>query len=362
MSALRVSFVGAACLDIILAVPQYPSEDCEVRVSAVRRAAGGNAANAASVCAQLLPGAAVHLVAPISDAAQDGDAAALTRSLAAAGVCTRGLAVVAASGLPTSYIALAPRSRTILHARSIRELAGGEALAALTCAACAGGGAGAGAWLHAEGRALEATAEALRGCRRGAGAAAGGLRPVLSLELEKTRTDGDVEAVLLPLADVVFVSAEYARAVRGCADAPAAIAHVLAAAAAVGAPPPALIVAPGGEEGAWASAIGAHAGAPRVCAHAPARMPAAGIVVDTLGAGDCFIAAFVAYAVRATAVRSFVHGIRIGALMSIDAAALTAWLAIACGVAGDKVGHEGLQLPAATVDAAQRELNDTAAP
>ena len=255
-----VCFIGAACLDIILRVQAYPKEDAEARVSDVCRAAGGNATNAAMVCAQLLRAyigdarCGVHLVAPVSDPALDGDSAALVAAVRRAGVCAAGgLVAVAPAGLPTSYIALAPASRTILHARTIRELVDGEAAAALSCTACCAGGAGY-AWVHAEGRALDATAKAFAAARLNADGA-GELRPVLSLELEKARPDGDVEA-LVPLADVVFVSREYACGVRSLADAPAAIAHVLAAAAAAGAAPPALIVAPWGAAGAWAAASG----------------------------------------------------------------------------------------------------------
>jgi sugar/nucleoside kinase (ribokinase family) len=96
-----------------------------------------------------------------------------------------------------------------------------------------------------------------------------------------------------------------------------------------------------------------------VLAHAPARAPAGGVVVDTLGAGDVFIAAFVAYGVRAPAVAAFVHGVRAGAPAPIDEAALSAWLAFACGVAGDKVGVDGLRLPDAVVARAQSELNSS---
>jgi sugar/nucleoside kinase (ribokinase family) len=343
-----VAFVGAACLDIVLCVPSYPCEDGEVRVSSVSRSAGGNATNSALVCAQLLcavGGVAeprVHLVAPASDPASDGDAAALHAALRAGGVCVNGLVAVAATGLPTSYIALAPGSRTILHARSIRELAGGEAAAALRCSACGTRPA----WVHAEGRALEATAAAFCAAR-----AAGGARPVLSLELEKARDDGDVEAALLPLADVVVIGAEYARGVRGLGDATAAIAHVLGAAAITGRTP-ALVIAPWGAAGAWASAAPAAPGGARVEAHAPARAPAGG-VVDTLGAGDVFVAALVAYALCAPAPRAFVAGVRAGAPAALTAPQLAAWLDFACAVAGEKVGVRGLTLPPAALAAAR---------
>ena len=315
------------------------------------RAAGGNATNAASVCAQLLQSYgnctdSVHLVAPVSDPSQDGDAAALRDELKAVGVCTRGLVTVAPTGLPTSYIALAPNSRTILHARTIRELVGGEAAAALRCAIC-NRESTCFTWVHAEGRALEATAAAFAALRAKSGDSAD-MRPILSLELEKSRADGNVEAVLLPLADVVFISREYASLVHGLADAPAAIAYVLASAAACGAVP-ALVVAPWGAAGAWASAAGAAPGAPRIVAHSPAHAPPQGDVVDTLGAGDTFIAAFIARAVATHAAAPILAGAARGTAV-LEPTQLADWLASACRIAGDKVGHQGLALSSAARD------------
>ena len=146
-------FIGAVCLDIVLSVPSFPVEDGETRVASVVRSPGGNACNSALVAAQLLalpsgaaaavsPAAApspdgpacVVLIAPCSDPALDSDAGWLVRELSRRGVEPR-LSFVAPTGLPTSYIALAPTSRTILHARSLRELSGDECAAAAAAAA-----------------------------------------------------------------------------------------------------------------------------------------------------------------------------------------------------------------------------------
>ena len=50
---VRVMCVGIATLDIINRVEQYPAEDSEVRALAQSQRMGGNAANTATVLAQL---------------------------------------------------------------------------------------------------------------------------------------------------------------------------------------------------------------------------------------------------------------------------------------------------------------------
>jgi sugar/nucleoside kinase (ribokinase family) len=87
----------------------------------------------------------------------------------------------------------------------------------------------------------------------------------VSLELEKARPgDVDVEA-LLPAADVVFLSREYARGVRHLAS-PAAVMDEFDCLV----PPHALLVVPWGSAGAYASVPGAGG---RLRLFAPAHMP-----------------------------------------------------------------------------------------
>jgi sugar/nucleoside kinase (ribokinase family) len=45
----RILCVGSAVLDLVFSVPHHPAEDEELRASALRVAAGGNAANTARV-------------------------------------------------------------------------------------------------------------------------------------------------------------------------------------------------------------------------------------------------------------------------------------------------------------------------
>jgi sugar/nucleoside kinase (ribokinase family) len=71
-------------------------------------------------------------------------------------------------------------------------------------------------WVHFEGRAVRVAADAMRALQSLA------RPPIISVEIEKKRDD-DVEQ-LVPLADVVVVSREYATTVRGLPDAPSTIA------------------------------------------------------------------------------------------------------------------------------------------
>jgi ketohexokinase len=355
----RAAFFGATCLDVVLRVPHYPSEDTEVRVQTIERATGGNATNAARVCAQLCAHisvsepCAVDLVSVIPDPTVDDDTRWTMTSLAAACVGTRYMSVLPlSSGLPISYIALTAGSRTIFHSRGIPELDRAAAERAVS-ALCAEAGPHQLLWLHFEGRAIEATAAALR---LAASSSCDETRNwVLSVELEKPRSDGDVET-LLPLVDVVFVGREYATTALHCTDAIAAITNLTAKVRRG-----ALIVATWGEDGAYAWVAD---GLTATCSplHVPAHVPPSGIV-DTIGAGDSFIAAAVAGALLAPCspwLRRVIDSRK--STPSEEPAprceghddtprALQAWLEWACLVAGLKCGQSGLHLDGAALDA-----------
>lgn len=105
------------------------------------------------------------------------------------------------------------------------------------------------------------------------------LTPVLSVECEKTRSE---LLELVPLADVVFVSKEHAK-FNGC-DGPEEAVRKFSDLA--GPMSGLTVVCPWGEAGAWAGVCGDEA-----ILHSPAFKPEK--VVDTLGAGDTFIGAFI---------------------------------------------------------------------
>lgn len=347
----RGVFFGATCLDIVLSVPLYPTEDAEVRINSIERATGGNATNSACVCAQLCSHLAVasvppvvELVSVVPDPLRDDDTRWTVASLSSSGVGTSFLSVLAqSSGLPVSYIALTPGSRTIFHSRGIPEM---DALTAekTALALCTGSRApGLIQWLHFEGRAVDATAAAMRR------ALASEAPSVISLELEKARADGDLETALVPLADIIFVGREYATSVLHCADASAAL-----SALAEKSRTHALLVATWGAEGVFARADWAGPTVMHVSAHHPD-----GGVIDTIGAGDSFVGAAVAWALLRPASKwlRLLIASRVQSRPDVLSAAgmqdyrleLRAWLSFACLVAGLKCGQKGLSLSIAAL-------------
>ena len=363
----RSAFFGATCVDVILETPFYPAEDSEARISALGRSTGGNATNSACVCAQLCtslpklilsgrlsaPIPITDLVSVVPDPARDNETRWAIASLAETGVGTNHLIVLPrADGLPISYIVLTPGSRTIFHSRGIPEMDSDAAEAAMLSLRALGGDAPL-QWLHFEGRALDATAAAMRlaiaapplSCR------------IVSVELEKRRPDGDVES-LLPLADVVFVGHEYSTTVLGVADAPAAL-----RALAPRCRPGALLIATWGGEGAYAWADWLPSSEPL---HAPSVTPSTGLV-DTIGAGDSFVAAVVAAGLLRPSAAWLRHAVErryhetraeppATAQSHLLEGSLRAWLGWACLVAGLKCGQKGLRLEKAALAAIAEAL------
>jgi sugar/nucleoside kinase (ribokinase family) len=386
-------FVGSACWDVIVDVATFPAEDCEVRASSLEGSCGGNASNSAAIAAQLVEqaGAArrVRLASVIGDPASDGISGAFLRSMKNAGVDTRGcLLLPAPATLPQSFIvrADATASRTIFHYRAIREFDSAEEIleAAGFTASGAGGSAGPAAAIapsavlaptiaHFEGRALDATHAAM--------AQLPPLLPlgsIMSVEVEKPRSSVSALTVLdlLPLADIAFVSREFVCATltggvvvsEAAPCPPAALATVLkgccpSRGAVQDGPDTArggrcrIVVVPWG------------AGGVNICVsastcwqrwHIPCRSPESGVVVDTVGAGDVFIAAFLhaaaSFVCEGTPTPTLVELLANPTGAHSDAAGCEALrrtalacAAFACSVAGDKCGVRGLQLPAATL-------------
>ena len=361
--SLRCAFIGSATLDVVLRVPAFPKEDDDARCAPPERRLGGNAANSAvAFCevASLLCGAGAAgidmavpppppppclLLAATTDAAADADGRFVAEALARRGVSPGGLVVVAPSGLPVSHIILstATGSRTIMHHRSMRELSREEMVArlgGLGGSGCGGGGGGGGdgdggggggggggTWLHFESRSpavVEAMLE-LRAAARTAGTPS----PVLSVEIEKPKHAFSLDAPF----DAFFVSRAFATAVLGADGPESAIAAVRRRV-----PAGALIVVPWGERGAWASAPGA--GESWVCF--PGHAPLSGPVVDTIGAGDTFIGAVLAYAALEPAAAALARGECVARTEGV----LRAWLGFACCVAGEKCSQHGITIGA----------------
>lgn len=248
----RILLTGIAVLDIVNRVPHYPAEDEELRATGQRRALGGNAANSAALLAEL--GHETWLCATLGD---DPASHEIETALRQRGVRTQALQCTPGGQAPTSFVTLneANGSRTIVHWRDLPEL-DPEHFRQLPLEQFD--------LFHFEGRNLEALPDMLRSLegRR--------VDQPLSIEIEKPRPG--IEA-LLPLADVLIVSRAFARA-RGL-DSAGALLDWLAPQTRA-----ALLVAPWGEQGAWARTRDGQV------LHAPAL--AVEQVRDTLGAGDSF--------------------------------------------------------------------------
>jgi ketohexokinase len=277
--------VGSAVLDLVFSVPRYPAEDEEVRASALRVDAGGNAANTARVLRGL--GHEVALAAVLGD---HPSGSPLPERLRQAGVDLSPCRHVPEMP-PLSAILLSRQGgrRTIVHHRATPEY-GLADFARLDLARWR--------WVHFEARPGTDTAHMARHASL--------FRPELQISIEVEKVRPGIEDCL-PLARIAFFSRGH---VEACGfQRPEPFLREMR-----GRIPQTLLTAAWGAEGAWAIESDG------TLRHAPAFAPPA--VVDTLGAGDTFNAGM------------------IGALASGQPPhqALTA----ACRLAGRKVGQLGL--------------------
>jgi ketohexokinase len=280
----RILCVGSAVLDFVFSVPHHPAPDEELRASALRIAAGGNAANTARVLRVL--GHEVSLAAILAD---HPAASPLEEELRGAGVdltpCRR------VPGMPPISAVMIPQGgahRTIVHHRATPEY-GLEEFARLDLAPWR--------WAHFESRPGDGTARMVRH--------AGLFRPdlLLSVEAEKVRPAAEET---FPQARLVLFSRGYAETLGHTRPEP----FLLEMRARI---PLTLLTVAWGAEGAWGIESDG------TLHHAPAFPPAH--VGDTLGAGDTFNAGV------------------IGALAA--GRPLRQALEAACRLAGRKVGQVG---------------------
>ncbi len=251
-----ILLTGNATLDIVQTVDHFPREDEEMRAAGRRMVRGGNAANTACVLAGL--GHAPRFFGLFAD---DAFGEQIRDDLRARGVNINGCPVVEGDS-PLSCILVNARngSRTIVHHRNLPEPACGDfrRLPLETFD-----------WFHFEGRNVEQTRCMMETVRERR------VDQPVSLEMEKDREGFDA---LLPLADVIVASRALVTA-RGFSD-PAAFAAALRPQI-----PQGILVVTWGEAGAWGFAP---RGEP---VHVPAFPPPR--VVDTVGAGDTFIAGLI---------------------------------------------------------------------
>jgi len=170
-------------------LPRYPEEDDELRALQSNRLPGGNACNSARVLAKL-----GHRVELMSNLAQDADSDWLLKQLQDEGIGTDLCPRLDGQSTPYSSIWLNQKngSRTITHYRDLSELSQ-QQLSTLNAAHYD--------WIHFEGRNIDTLLQLLRH---------GSVfdNTPLSLEIEKARPD--IEQ-LLPYMKVVIVSSHYLR-------------------------------------------------------------------------------------------------------------------------------------------------------
>jgi ketohexokinase len=278
--------IGNATLDIIHQVDCYPNENDEIRCSSRLRRCGGNTANTLIVLSQLGLdcGWAGTLVA-------DADGRLVADALNRHGVDITAAQWFDSGCMPVSSVLLSKQtgSRTITHFRDLPEypLAAFKSLDLQSYD-----------WLHFEGRNVASVSQMLASVRQRT------TQLRCSLEVEKPRED--IES-LFPLVDVLLFSRHYALS-RGFTDPLALLRSVHTMCPGVD------LFCAWGEQGAVA--LG-HAG--NECRHAAVIPPR---VVDTLGAGDTFNAGIINGYLKA---------------LGIDES-----LALACQLAGNKCGQDGL--------------------
>ncbi len=230
-----------------------------MRASTRSRAVGGNACNSARLLAML-----GHEVEMVSSVALDQQGDWLLRQLSAEGIATQFCTQRAGYSTPESSIWLnqANGSRTIVHHRDLAELRLTE-LQSIPLASYS--------WLHLEGRNIDTLSDYLNGLQ--------GFHGRISLEIEKNRPG--IEGLLAHI-DVAIVSSAYLRSTEQSAE------HCMAHFRRLN---PALnIVCTLGDQGLIA--VDSDNSSIRIEAEAVTE------VVDTIAAGDCFIAGLISQMAR----------------------------------------------------------------
>ncbi|KAI1076264.1 Ribokinase-like protein [Whalleya microplaca] len=270
---MKLICVGACYLDTILSVPHYPGEDEKLRATNLQVRRGGNCPNTLEVLQQLLkepnrcdvkpslisclPSAEAPATARILDSFGSGSLVDFTRC-----IYRKDHADPA-----SSYIIRSEKtgSRTLVNYNDLPEMTADEFIAAAK-------EVGDEAWYHFEGRIPETTLQCIRYLRTSCP------KTRISVEVEKPGREGLED--LAAEADVVFYSRSWAeskqyQSAQQCLSAQSGVARRAF-----------LLLCTWGSEGA--SCLSLPSGNTVSC---PATSPTQSIrVVDTVGAGDTFIA------------------------------------------------------------------------
>ena len=263
MSRRRILCVGLIALDIVNTCERYPDEDEDIRAVSQRWQTGGNACTNATVLTQL--GMECEFLGSLS---RGLDADFVCKHLLQRDVCYDNCVQHSGCGTPTSFVTLSltTGSRTVVHSRNN--------LPELTVSAFEKVNLSDFDWIHFEGRRNEAEIVKMIDIVEEFNAAQSPKdRIVISVELEKPRKS---LMQLLDKADVVFTSKDFAQFLGF--STPCETVRSLRSKTRPGA----TIICAWGTKGADG------AGPDGEVKHSNAYPPEK--VVDTLGAGDTFIA------------------------------------------------------------------------
>lgn len=267
-----IACVGLACVDLVNVCNDFPNEDTDQRMKSLHWQRGGNAANTSVVLSML--NTPVDLIASFPSDVNGNETSwgmsaaklALT-DLQRNGVGTSQLVKFECNDFPTSSVIANAKngSRTIMHHRGKLPELGLDDIMSIDFSRFD--------WVHFEGRpnikTIGLAIEQIR-CKT--------KDLIISMELEKTRVhDADPDLNFAKQADLVFMSKDFATYV-GCKSPTEAVTHVHSML------PRASVVCAWGSAGAAFISAASDQKSKLVHAVSPAE------VVDTLGAGDSFLA------------------------------------------------------------------------
>jgi len=246
--------IGIATLDIINVVESYPEENSEIRALSQQQSRGGNATNTLTVLSQL-----GHHCSWGGILIDEPDSQTIKQDLAKSNIDTSTCKILTSGKMPTSYITLnqSTGSRSIIHHRDCPEFSFNDFVKIDLNKFD---------WVHFEGRNIAETQQMLQHLKQ--------QFPKLTCSLEVEKSRPNIES-LFELADVLLFSQHYAESC-GFSDAASFLTSLNNNK---------LTICAWGQQGAWAiSSDGS-------ILHSQAFPPKK--VIDTLGAGDTFNAAFI---------------------------------------------------------------------
>ncbi|KAJ0421971.1 Ribokinase-like protein [Aspergillus carlsbadensis] len=298
--------VGACYVDIILTTPHYPGEDDKLRATSISRRRGGNCPNSLEVLQQIMAESPSDLQVPLNLVAilpaRSSVASQQIRRAFEPHVSLQHCIYREEFEEPaSSYIikSQASGSRTIVNYNELPEMTLEEFKTIINGLRSSTG------WFHFEGRIPEVTLACIRYIRDRFP------DTTISVEVEKPGREGLQE--LAQEADVVFYSKTWAQnsgyhSAEECVQKQSSLTRNAS-----------LLCCTWGQDGAVALETNT-----RNLVHSPAYTPPGFELVDTIGAGDTFIA-----------------GLLYGLICKGDVWDLSQKLGMATRLAGTKVGQEG---------------------